>query len=159
MGFNLKNILNDARQLDQAAVAQVNPFDGGKTFASVRQAQANDAQAAAAAKASAAAWAKNPDRNLTQQMLATNLNKLPMDNLDGTFTGQQPNTAIYQTGGTWQPPLLPGHTSPRGVAFYNPTGNVDQQYTDDSYYALPINPAVVPQPMQPLRQMIPGGAY
>lgn len=85
---------------------------------------------------------------LTQATLdAVKNNQIPQDNLDGTFNNLQPNKgAVFQEGGHWQAPLLPGKVTPLGVAYYDPLATNDR-YTNDTYMAVPINPAAVPKPL------------
>jgi hypothetical protein len=79
-------------------------------------------------------------------------NSLPMDNLDGTFTGQPVGTTIFQEPGGWRPPLAIGQTMGSGLPHFDPLSS-KERYNDSSYQVLPINPAIVPQPMPYMQYM------
>lgn len=92
----------------------------------------------------------------TQAMLATKPQDLPQDNLDGTYNNLQPGKGAVINPGVWHAPLLPGHIDGSQVAMYSPLAKSAGAYTNDSYYAIPINPNAVPQQMPQLKMMIPG---
>lgn len=96
----------------------------------------------------------------TQAMLNVKPQDLPQDNLDGTFKNLQPGKgAVIQSGGTWQPPLLPGRTTPKGAPYYTPLAGSAGEYNNSGYYAIPINPDAIPKPQPLLKPMLPGGNY
>lgn len=86
-------------------------------------------------------------------MLKQNLNDLPQDNLDGTFDNLKPNQgAVFQRAGGWHPPLAVGQSDGSGIPYFDPLATKDR-FTDDSYYAVPINPHVMDR--YPLRNYLP----
>lgn len=161
MGFNLKDLLNNAVQLDRAAVAQVNPFDGGKTYKSVMQDNANE-KAAQQALANERTYDQQHGipslSDFTRAMVGVRPQDIPQDNLDGTYTGLQPGKGSVVAPAQWHPPLLPNVKDNSGLPYYTPISGAAGQYTDDSYYRLPINPDAIPKPMPLLKPML-GGNY
>jgi len=95
----------------------------------------------------------------TQAMINTKPQDIPMDNLDGTYTNLQPGKGAVVAPEPWHPPLRVGVEDHSGLPYFTPLSGSAGQYTDDSYYRMPINPNVVPQPMQLLKPMLAGQIY
>lgn len=91
----------------------------------------------------------------TQAMINTKPQDIPQDNLDGTYTNLRPGGAVVAPA-PWHPPLQVGVEDHSGMPYYTPLSKSAGEYTDDSYYRLPINPNVVPKPMQLLKPMLQG---
>lgn len=92
----------------------------------------------------------------TQAMLNVKPQDLPQDNLDGTYTNLQPGKGSVVAPAPWHPPLQVGAEDHSGLPYYTPLSKSAGQYTDDSYYRLPINTDAIPKPLPLLKPMLQG---
>jgi hypothetical protein len=161
MGFNLRNMLSEA-------VAHVNPFDHAQVQqpAPMPPQQGMPSPLTAAAIQAARQWQQPHPQQLPSTsaptigqfaaaMAHTNINDLPQDNLNGTYSNFKQGEIVDPSKNF--APMLPGVINNSRVGLYSPLQHVADSYNHDYLYALPINPAVTPQPIQPLKTMLPGG--